>query len=74
MSGLKYGVDFTIEPLKKRGQGHRKATFKPPSAKVSTMQSLTKSPTKEYKNCLEIRNYWAQRKREQRSKKNTADQ
>jgi hypothetical protein len=60
---LKYGIDFTVEPIPKRSHGH-KQTVKPFYTKEIVMSQTAKT----FKNGPEIRDYWKQRKRAQRAK------
>jgi hypothetical protein len=61
---LRYGIDFTIEPLNKR-HGH-KQTVKPFYTKKEVMDSA-----KAFKNPPEIRRYWQEHKATQRAKAKT---
>ena len=61
---MEYGVDFTIEPLKKRSHGHKQA-FKPSRVNVIDMET-----PKQFKNPPALREYWRIHKQEQRAQKN----
>lgn len=63
---MRYGVDFTVEPIPKRCQGH-KQTVKPSQA-IKYVMDPELETKKSFKNCVEIRNYWADHKRAQRQR------
>jgi hypothetical protein len=60
---MKYGTDFTVEPIPKR-HGH-KQTVKPFYAKKEIMD--TANTVKQFKNPPEIREYWRIHKQKQRA-------
>jgi hypothetical protein len=62
MGFLKYGEDFSIEPLRKRCHGHKEMV------KHRYAREVLMEPPRQFKNCPEIREYWALRKRTQRAK------
>ncbi len=62
---MKYGIDFTVEPLSKAySHGQKPIKVKPFNAKLSVMDL-----DKAFKNPPEIREYWRIHKQKQRASK-----
>ena len=59
---MRYGIDFTVEPIPKRSHGHTQ-TVKPFYTKKEVMDSV-----KLFKNPPELREYWRTHKRRSSAK------